>query len=108
MKKLTFQKQKSIQLVDMLRKSCFQESIKPSITHNEFTNIKHKLMILKRDVKAEREANRKLFKKLVDAKSEVETLKKKLGSYRSRITTKKINFISFMMRIPINVYSYFG
>lgn len=89
MQKVTPKKQNSITSIDITRKSCPRESIKPLIAENEFATIKHELMILKRDVKTEREANRSLFKKLLDAKSEAETLKKALASYRKRYYDEK-------------------
>ena len=60
-----------------------------SCSNNELSAIKHELELLKRDIKTEREANRALFRKLLDSKSYAENLKKAIESYRKRYYDEK-------------------
>lgn len=55
----------------------------------QLVTIKNELELLKRDIKTERDANRALFKKLLDAKSYAENLKKAIETYRKRYYDEK-------------------
>lgn len=56
---------------------------------SELRKIKAELRSLKRDVKVERDANRLLFKKLVDARTEAEDLRKAVNTYHRRYYDEK-------------------